>query len=86
MNVKVLIEMEPVHYDLFVAECDIKSREYSVLKNAVVAKITTEAEGQRTVEILCEREEALQLLEAAGRVYPEAVPTIRRGIDLAREL
>jgi hypothetical protein len=78
--------MEPEHYDLFVAECDIKSREYSVLKNAVVAQDPNAGESQRSIEILCDQEEARQLLDAASRVYPEAVPAIRRGIELAREL
>ena len=83
--VKVLIEMSPEHYDLFVAECDIKSREYSVLKNAVITRAESSDE-QRKIEILCDEEEARGLLSAATRIYPEAIPAIKAGLDLVPEL
>lgn len=79
---KTLIEMSPEHYDLFVAELDIKSREYTTLKNGVVA---TEANNPaRTITILCDRDEAIDLLEAADRRYPAAVPAIQVALDLSR--
>lgn len=81
---KILIKIPPEHYDLFVAECDITSREYSILKNAVVARDISE--DKRVIEILCDTEEADRLLDLAKRRYPEVVPSIRAGLDPARAL
>jgi hypothetical protein len=82
--VKILIEMSPENYELFVAECDITSRDYMVLKNGVVAREGTDT--GRVVRILCDQDEAVGLLEIATRRYPEAVPAVREALDLAREL
>jgi len=83
--VKILIEFSPGHYELFVAECDIRSREYSILKNAVVLK-DQNSDEKRVIEILCDKEEAERLLDAAGRLYPKAIPAIEAGMDSAHEL
>jgi hypothetical protein len=82
---KVLIQMSQEHYDLFVAECDITSREYSILKNSIVVRNQETGEERRTIEILCDKEEADQLLDTATRLYPDAVPDISKAIALARE-
>jgi hypothetical protein len=82
--VKILIKIPPEHYDLFVAECEITSREYSILKNGVVARDIKE--DKRVIEILCDKEDADRLLDLAECRYPEIVPAIRAGLDLAREL
>ncbi len=81
---KVLIEMTPEHYELFVAECDITSREYTILKNSVVTG-QPYARENRMVWILCDRDEAKLLLDTAARVYPEVVATIKDALDLSRE-
>ena len=82
---KVLIEMPEEHYDLLVAECNITSREYSILKNGVVTRDQQSGSDRRMIEILCETEEADQLLDIANRLYPSAVPDIVKAIALARE-
>jgi hypothetical protein len=80
---KVLIELSQEEYDLFVAECDITSPEYSILKNAVIAR--DGAHGHRLVNILCDKSEGLQLLDAARRLYPKAAAPIARALDYASE-
>jgi hypothetical protein len=82
---KVLIRMPAEHYDLFVAECDINSPQYTLLKNAVVAYDGNAGHDRRTIEILCDKEEAFTLLDTASRLYPDVVPAIAAGIDLARQ-
>jgi hypothetical protein len=77
--------MSPEQYDLFVAECDIKSREYTILKNSVVARNTQDGLLRRTIEILCDEDEAVQLLAAARQFYPDAAPTIAKSIELAHQ-
>ena len=39
-----------------------------------------------TVDIMCDMDEAKQLLEAARRVYPEAVPFIEDAMSVAPEV
>ncbi|HEX9453945.1 MAG TPA: hypothetical protein VGA27_06280 [Candidatus Binatia bacterium] len=80
---KVLIELSPEQYDLLVAECDITSPEYSILKNAVVAR--DGANDHRMVNILCDQTEGLQILDAARRLYPAAAAPIAKALDHARE-
>ena len=80
---KVLIELSPEQCDLFVAECAITLPEYSILKNAVVAR--DDANDHRLVNILCDKTEGLQLLDAARRLYPDAAAPIAKARDHARE-
>ena len=82
---KVLIAMSPEDYDLFVAECDINSREYSILKNGIVITYQSHAHEPRALDILCAKDEALLLLDAAKRLYPRATPAIAKGIELASD-
>jgi hypothetical protein len=84
-SMKILITMSPEHYDPFLIGCDIISPEYSILKNAVVVHDGQTGDDRRTIEILCDEEEAFKLLETASRLYPDVVPTIAAGIDLARQ-
>jgi hypothetical protein len=79
---KVLIEMSPEQYELFVAECDIKSPEYSILKNAIVPR---EGNDGRVISLLCDKDEATQLLQAARQFYPDAAASIAKAIDQAGE-
>jgi len=77
LHMKVLIEMSPEQYELFVAECDIKSPEYSILKNAIVHR---ESDDGRAIRLLCDKDEATQLLQAARRLYPDAAASITKAI------
>ena len=77
---KVLIKMSSEDYELFVAECDITSREYTILKNSIVPSDQSDGGERKTIEILCDKDEAALLLEAAIRLYPKAAPAIANGI------
>ena len=81
----LLIQLPAEHYDLFAAACEITSPEYTILKNNIVARHQSSDE-QPTVEILCDMDEATLLLEAARRVYPEAVPFIEDALNVAPEV
>ena len=80
-----MIQLPPEHYDLFVAACEITSPEYTILKNNIAARHQNSDE-QPTVEIMCDLDEAKLLLEAARRVYPEAVPFIEDALSVAPEV
>ncbi len=81
----VLIRLPPEHYDLFVAACEITSPEYTILKNNIAARHQNSDEAP-IIEILCDMDEAKLLLEAARRVYPEAVPFIEDAMSVAPEV
>lgn len=83
---KALIEMSRERYDLFVAELDIKSPAYTILKNNIVPQGQRAARDAQTIEILCDKEEADLLLDAARRLYPAAVPEIQKAIPRASTL
>ncbi len=79
----VIIQMSRETYDVFAAELDITSREYSILKNNIVAGGPETGRDRGTIEIVCDKEEAELLLDAATRVYPAAVPDIQQAIARA---
>jgi hypothetical protein len=81
----ILIQLPPEHYDLFVAACEITSAEYTILKNNIVAR-DQKTEEPPMVEILCHLDEAMLLLEAARRVYAEAVPFIEDALSVEAEV
>jgi hypothetical protein len=70
------------HYDPFLDNCEMKSRAYRILKNGIVVH----KDGQRAVEIACDRDTADELLNAARRVYPELVQCIEACIRLKQAL
>jgi hypothetical protein len=82
LPMKVLIEIPTEHYDLFVAECDPTSQEYSIQKS-VNARDQVGEPARRVVQIRCDEEEALTLLGAAFQVYPDVTRAISTAIDRA---
>jgi hypothetical protein len=82
---KVPIEMAREHYDLFVAELNITSPEYSILKNNIASGGPETGRDRRTIEILCDEEEAQLLHAAAKRLCPAAAPAIETAIARARQ-
>ena len=80
-----MIRLPSEHYELFVAACEITSPEYTILKNNIAARHQNSDE-QPTVEIMCDMDEAKQLLETARRLYPEAVPFIEDALSVAPEV
>jgi len=83
--VKILIKMPSEQYDSFVAKCNTESGEYSTLINGMVVRDAATGE-KRFIEILCEKDDAVRLLDTAGRCFPDAVPNLRSEIDRSREL
>jgi hypothetical protein len=75
----VIIELARMHYDLFLAACNITSWEHSILKTTMLPKKQNVGEHSM-VEILCEKEEAVRLLHAAMHFYPEALTPVTEGL------
>ena len=65
-------------YHGFVGRLTLESREYAVLKTAV---IDASSPINNTVEILCDYPDAQLLLNRARDFYTEALPFIQLGLD-----
>jgi hypothetical protein len=72
----MLMRISAEHYDRFVAACDNKSPEYTILKNGCIVHDREAGYDHKMVEILCNREEATKLFEASTKLCPEAAPGI----------
>ncbi len=81
---ETLIEMPREHYDIFAAELDITSREYSILKNNIAGGGPETGPAQPMIKILCDNEEAALLLSAARQRFPAALPEIKEALDRVR--
>jgi len=74
----VLIEIPPDLYDRFWICCDSSSRDYAILKNGVIVH-GPNGDG-RVIQIPCNLSDAENLLAVANKVFPEAVPAIKKVI------
>ena len=79
---KVLIEIPLEHYQLFIAACDTTSREYTILKNAIILLSSGINPNQRIVQFMCDEDEAHKLLRIAGLVCHEVTGPISGAIDV----
>lgn len=83
---KLLIEMDPEHYDEFLNWCSDIRPEYAILKNGVVVHRTIDNEDRRTIAILCDEIEAQKLLVTAEVLHLLAAQDIASALDPLREL
>lgn len=83
---KLLIEMDPEHYDEFLNWCSDIRPEYAILKNGVVVHRTIDNEDRRTIAILCDEIEAQKLLVTAEVLHLPAAQDIASALDPLREL
>ena len=72
-------------FDGFVDRCDKDSREFAILKNGVIIRISKENHFEHLLEIRCDIVDADRLLFLATTVYPEAVDDIAKAIAAARK-
>jgi hypothetical protein len=83
--VEVIILMSLLIFDGFVERCDKDSREFAILKNGVIIRISKEDHFERLLEIHCDIVDADRLLFLATTVYPEAAEEIAKAIAAARK-
>ena len=76
----VLVSIPIAVHQAFLGRCLLASREYAVLKNALIRREPTNAPESNMVEILCAPDDAERLLDLARQVYPQAIPYIEKAI------
>jgi hypothetical protein len=79
---KIMIEMTPENYDLFLSKLSKASASNTILKNGVVTGGSVKE--NRIIEIACEMFEAKMLLNVAQMLCPEVALEIDKGVTLAR--
>jgi desulfoferrodoxin (superoxide reductase-like protein) len=79
---KTLIHIPSDRHDSFLERCPAGSREYEILKNAVVTHGQEDGHFIRTIHLLCKPKEVQMLLDFAVRFYPDAVSDIAKGMGL----
>jgi hypothetical protein len=80
LRVEILIEIATVQYDRLLTLIPPDAPVYSTLKNGVILDRSKPSIPRKTVEILCEVEEARELLAVAKQLCPEAAPQIEDGL------
>ena len=83
MEVTILMSL-PI-FDGFVDKCDKDSREFAILENGVIIRISKVDHFEHLVEIRCDLVDADRLLFLATTVYPEAVDDIAKAIAAVRK-
>lgn len=78
---KILIAMPIARYQGFLGRCLLSSREYAILKNAIISHVPTNAREGNIVEIFCDIEDAKLLLDLAKRAFPEVVADIEKSLS-----
>lgn len=79
-HVKVTIEFPFERYNRLRNKCDESSPEFSVLINGCIDRRPKGNDFERFIEILCDKKQAEALLGLATRLWPEAVPAIKRAL------
>jgi hypothetical protein len=77
---KTVIEIALDRYYGFFKRCDPACREYEILEIGPILRRSKESHHELTVEIHCETQGAQILLDAARRLYPDAVLDIEKAI------
>ena len=77
----MVIEFSIDQHKHFLGLCDSASREYEILKNALIIHRPKDSRYERVVEISAEMREAQLLLALAHKICPVAVPTIVKAIS-----
>jgi len=77
---KTVIEIALDRYYGFFKRCDPACREYEILEIGPILRRSKESHHELTVEIHCEMQGAQILLDAARRLYPDAVLDIEKAI------
>lgn len=75
---QIIIVIPMASYAPIVEKCEIKSTEYSLLKNGIIQRL----EGREEVLLLCSDKQAKSICDFVHQVAPEHLPAIQQISDL----
>ena len=74
----VILTFPLAQYDLFVERIHPSSRAYELLMNGCFDQKICDGQFERKMQILCNKDEAVMLLQVAEEVCPKIIPKISR--------
>ena len=74
----VILTIPLAQYDLFVEKLHRTSRAYELLVNGCFDEDISNAQCERKIQILCNKDEAVTLLHLAEELCPRIIPKISR--------
>ena len=81
----VLLEIPLAYYQGFIGCCDLESREYHVLRNAIIDHVPEYVRDGNIANVLCSEKDANLLLRRAKQFYPIAAPRIEQALRSAAD-
>lgn len=76
----VLVEIPLASYQAFIGRCDLESREYHVLRNAIIHHVPQYLRDGNVATLLCSEDDANLLLRRANQFYPIAASCIEEAL------
>ena len=76
----VLVEIPLASYQAFIGRCDLESREYHVLRNAIIHHVPEYLRDGNVAALLCSEDDANLLLRRAKQFYPIAASSIEQAL------
>jgi len=74
----VILTIPLAQYDLFIEKIHPLSRAYELLVNGCFDQETSDGHLERKIQILCNKDEAVLLLQMAEELCPTIIPKISR--------
>ena len=74
----VILTFPLAEYDLFLEKINPSSRVYQLLKNGCFDQDNSDAQVERKMQVLCNKDEAIMLLQIAEELCPKIIPKISR--------
>ena len=81
----ILVDLPLAHYQAFIGRCDLDSREYQVLRNAIIDHVPEYLRDGNVTTLLCSEEDAKLLLKRATQFYPLAASYIEEALRSAAD-
>lgn len=72
----VVVEIPLAYYQAFIGRCYLESREYHVLRNAIIDHVPAHLRDGNVATLLCSEDDARVLLRRAKQFYPIAASYI----------
>jgi hypothetical protein len=74
----VILTFPLAQYDLFLEKTNPSSRVYELLINGCFDQDNSDAQVERKMQVLCNKDEAIMLLQIAEELCPKIIPMINR--------
>jgi hypothetical protein len=82
---KILLQISAVEFDHLLGRCERSSQEFQILISGCIDSMEKGEQVERVAQVLCEEDEAKQLLELATKISVDATHEMPTSLDLFRQ-